>query len=317
MNYEPKFDDILVANKKIENFIHRTPVLQSFSINKMLGSNIFFKCENLQKTGSFKIRGASNAILSLSKKEKQGGVVTVSSGNHGAALAHAASLNTIKSYVVTPKSTNLIKIQAMKDYGAELIFCNSTIKSREDTFLEIQKKTGGIPIHPFNNYSVIAGAGTVGLELVNEIKNLDFVIVPVGGGGLISGVGVVVSKLLPKAKLIGAESEIANFGQKSLLSGKIIPSNYPETIADGLRSTLGDKPFLMVKKYVSEILTATEIEIMKSLRFIWERMKIVVEPSCAVALAVIIKNKDRFKDKNIGVIISGGNVDLSQLNWKQ
>ena len=315
MKYEPTFKDIQIADRKISSLIHKTHVYTNHSINSELGGDVFFKCENLQKTGSFKMRGASNAVLSLSEKEKQAGVVTVSSGNHGAALAHAATVNGIKSYVVTPKSTSPIKIQAMKNYGAELIFCESTIESRESKFLKVQNQTGATPVHPFNDYRVITGAGTVALEFINEIKNLDVVVVPIGGGGLISGIGVVVSHLLPDAILIGAEPKISNFGQQSLVAGEIIPSDYPTTLADGLRSTFGEKSFSMVKKYVHEILTVSEDEIMLSMRIIWERMKLVIEPSSAVALAVLIKNKEKLQNKKIGIVISGGNVDLSQMKW--
>lgn len=315
MKYEPTFKDIQLADRKIFSLIHKTHVYTNQSINSELSGNVFFKCENLQKTGSFKMRGASNAVLSLSEKEKQAGVVTVSSGNHGAALAHAATVNGIKSYVVTPKSTSPIKIQAMKNYGAELIFCESTIESRESKFLKVQNQTGATPVHPFNDYRVITGAGTVALEFINEIKNLDVMVVPIGGGGLISGIGVVVSHLLPDAILIGAEPKISNFGQQSLVAGEIIASDYPTTLADGLRSTFGEKSFSMVKKYVHEILTVSEDEIMLSMRIIWERMKLVVEPSSAVALAVVIKNKEKFQNKRIGIVISGGNVELSQMKW--
>ncbi len=315
MKNEPNFQDIQIAFRRIASFIHKTPILTNHSVNALIEAEIFFKCENFQKTGSFKMRGASNAVLSLSEEEKQNGVVTVSSGNHGAALAHAASLNGIKSYVVTPKSTNQVKIQAMKHYGAELIFCESTIESRELTFLKVQKETGAIPVHPFNDYQVITGAGTVALEFINELKTLDVVVAPIGGGGLISGIGVVVSHLFPHAKLIGVEPDIANFGMQSLISGKIIPSDYPNTFADGLRSTLGEKSFSMIQKFVSEILTVSEGEIMTSMRFVWERMKILIEPSSAVTLAAVINNKEEFRNKKVGVIFSGGNVDLSQLKW--
>ncbi len=315
MNKEPNIQDVQNALSRITSFIHKTPVLTSETVNSKVGGEIFFKCENFQKTGSFKMRGASNAILSLSSEESKKGVVTVSSGNHGAAVAHAATLNGIQSYVVTPQSTNPVKIQAMKRYGAELIFCESTIESRETTYQEVQKDTGAIPVHPFNDYRVITGAGTVALELINELNEFDFIVVPIGGGGLISGTGVVASDLLPKVKLIGVEPELADYGRMSLVSGKIAPSKYPDTLADGLRATVGEKPFPMIQKYVSEILTVSENEILEAMRLIWERLKIIVEPSSAVTLAAIFKYSEKFSGKKTGVILSGGNVDLSQLKW--
>ena len=315
LNKEPTFQDVKNSSNRIASFVHNTPVLTNRSINSKVSGKIYFKCENFQKTGTFKMRGASNAVLSLTKEEKKYGVVTVSSGNHGAALAHAATMNKIESYVVTPKSTNPVKIQAMKQYGAELIFCDSTIESRESTFQKTQKETGATPIHPFNDYRVIAGAGTAALELLDKINELDSILVPVGGGGLISGTGIVGSHLISKFKLIGVEADIANYGRQSLLKGKIIPSDYPDTFADGLRATVGETTFPIIQKHVSEILTVSEDEIMQSMRFIWERVKIIVEPSSAVTLAAIFKYSERFSGKETGVILSGGNVDLSQIKW--
>ena len=315
MRKEPVLQDVQNTSKQITPFVHRTPVLTSQSVNSIIDGEVFFKCENFQKTGSFKMRGASNAVLSLSKEESKRGVVTVSSGNHGAALACAAKLNGIESHVVTPKNTQQVKIDAMKGYGANLIYCEPSVESRESTFINIQEKTGAIPIHPYNDYRVITGAGTVALEIIDEVKDLDFILVPIGGGGLISGTGVVVSSLRPNTKLLGVEPESADDALRSIKSGEIVPSDYPPTIADGLRSSLGEKTFPMIKKFVSAIHTVSEKEIISSMRFVWERMKIIVEPSSAVTMAVVLNNPASFRGKKTGVIFSGGNIDLSYLPW--
>ena len=315
MRKEPVLQDVQNTSKQITPFVHRTPVLTSQSVNSIIDGEVFFKCENLQKTGSFKMRGASNAVLSLSEEESKRGVVTVSSGNHGAALACAAKLNGMKSHVVTPKNTQQVKIDAMKGYGANLIYCEPSVESRESTFINIQEKTGAIPIHPYNDYRVITGAGTVALEIIDEVKDLDFILVPIGGGGLISGTGVVVSSLLPNTKLLGVEPESADDALRSIKSVEIVPSDYPPTIADGLRSSLGEKTFPMIKKFVSAIHTVSEKEIISSMRFVWERMKIIVEPSSAVTMAAVLNNPASFRGKKTGVIFSGGNIDLSYLPW--
>ena len=315
MRKEPVLQDVQNTSKQITPFVHRTPVLTSQSVNSIIDGEVFFKCENFQKTGSFKMRGASNAVLSLSEEESKRGVVTVSSGNHGAALACAAKLNGMKSHVVTPKNTQQVKIDAMKGYGANLIYCEPSVESRESTFINIQEKTGAIPIHPYNDYRVITGAGTVALEIIDEVKDLDFILVPIGGGGLISGTGVVVSSLRPNTKLLGVEPKSADDALRSIKSGKIVPSDYPPTIADGLRSSLGEKTFPMIKKFVSAIHTVSEKEIISSMRFVWERMKIIVEPSSAVTMAVVLNNPASFRGKKTGVIFSGGNIDLSYLPW--
>ena len=315
MKKEPVLQDIQNTSKQIAPFVHRTPVLTSQSVNSIIDGEVFFKCENFQKTGSFKMRGASNAVLSLSKEESKRGVVTVSSGNHGAALACAAKLNGIISHVVTPKNSQQVKIDAMKGYGANLVYCEPSVESRESTLLKVQQETSSVPIHPYNDYRVISGAGTVAIELINEIQDLDFIVVPIGGGGLISGTGVVVSSLLPNTKLLGVEPESADDALRSIKSGEIVPSDYPPTIADGLRSSLGEKTFPMIKKFVSAIHTVSEKEIISSMRFVWERMKIIVEPSSAVTMAAVLNNPASFRGKKTGVIFSGGNIDLSYLPW--
>ena len=315
MRKEPVLQDVQNTSKQIAPFVHRTPVLTSQSVNSIIDGEVFFKCENFQKTGSFKMRGASNAVLSLSEEESKRGVVTVSSGNHGAALACAAKLNGMKSHVVTPKNTQQVKIDAMKGYGANLIYCEPSVESRESTFINIQEKTGAIPIHPYNDYRVITGAGTVALEIIDEVKDLDFILVPIGGGGLISGTGVVVSSLRPNTKLLGVEPESADDALRSIKSGEIVPSDYPPTIADGLRSSLGEKTFPMIQKFVDDIQTVSEEEIISSMRFVWERMKIIVEPSSAVTMAAVLNNPASFRGKKTGVIFSGGNIDLSYLPW--
>ena len=315
MRKEPVLQDVQNTSKQITPFVHRTPVLTSQSVNSIIDGEVFFKCENFQKTGSFKMRGASNAVLSLSEEESKRGVVTVSSGNHGAALACAAKLNGMKSHVVTPKNTQQVKIDAMKGYGANLIYCEPSVESRESTFINIQEKTGAIPIHPYNDYHVITGAGTVALEIIDEVNDLDFILVPIGGGGLISGTGVVVSSLRPNTKLLGVEPESADDALRSIKSGEIVPSDYPPTIADGLRSSLGEKTFPMIQKFVDDIHTVSEKEIISSMRFVWERMKIIVEPSSAVTMAAVLNNPASFRGKKTGVIFSGGNINLSHLPW--
>ena len=315
MRKEPVLQDVQNTSKQITPFVHRTPVLTSQSVNSIIDGEVFFKCENFQKTGSFKMRGASNAVLSLSEEQAKRGVVTVSSGNHGAALSLAAKLNGIISHVVTPKNTQQVKIDAMKGYGANLVYCEPSVESRESTLLKVQQETDAVPIHPYNDYRVISGAGTVALEFIDEIKDLDFIVVPIGGGGLISGTGVVVSSLRPNTKLLGVEPESADDALRSIKSGEIVPSDYPPTIADGLRSSLGEKTFPMIKKFVSAIHTVSEKEIISSMRFVWERMKIIVEPSSAVTMAAVLNNPASFRGKKTGVIFSGGNINLSHLPW--
>lgn len=312
---QPTIKDIKQAHERIKPHIHNTPVMKSDAINEMCKAELFFKCENFQKVGAFKMRGATNAVFSLSEDDAEKGVATHSSGNHAAALALAAKKRGIKAYVVMPETAPVIKIKAVESYGAEIIFCKPTLQAREEGLAKVIERTGATFVHPYNNYKVIAGQGTVSLELLQKISGLNTVITPVGGGGLLSGTALTVSELLPMANILAAEPSGADDAFRSLQKGEIVPSVNPNTIADGLLTSLGDKTFPIIKKHVKEIIIVTDKEIIEAMRIIWERMKIIVEPSSAVTLAAIMKERNRFTGKRIGLILSGGNVDLEKLPW--
>jgi threonine dehydratase len=312
VNKQPDLQDIRSAHQRIRPYIHKTPVMTCTALDRMVGARLFFKCENFQKAGAFKFRGACNAIFSLSGQEASHGVVTHSSGNHAAALALAARKRGISARIVMPSSASAVKIAAVKSYGGIITFCEMTLASRESTAEQIIKETGAILIHPSNDYRIIAGQATAASELIEEIENLDFLLAPVGGGGLLSGTAIAAKGLNPKIKVVGCEPKNADDAYRSIKAGRIIPSENPNTIADGLRTSLGDKTFPIIRDLVDEILLATEEEIVTAMRHIWERMKIVVEPSAAVPLAVLLSHKLNAADKNVGIIISGGNVDFSQ-----
>ena len=314
-NSIPDLETIRQAALRIKPFVHRTPVLTCLSLNQMVHAELFFKCENFQKVGAFKFRGATNAVLSLSDEEAKRGVATHSSGNHAQALALAARIRGIKAHIVMPKNSSAVKIKAVEGYGGNIILCEPTLESREETLAQVVKKTGAAFIHPYNDYRVIAGQGTCALELLEEVENLDMVMAPVGGGGLLSGTALTVNYLMPLIKVIAAEPETADDAYRSFREGKIIPVINPQTIADGLRTSLGDKTFPIIIKYVDRIVTVSEDAIVSSMRIIWERMKIVVEPSAAVPFAALLENKIDVKGKRVGIILSGGNVDLDKLPW--
>ncbi len=310
----PTFTDVVTAHQLISPYIHHTPVLTSKSINRIIGAEIFFKCENLQKTGAFKFRGACNAIFSLTEDEATRGVGTHSSGNHAAALAHAASMKGIKAHIVMPYTAPEIKKKAVSGYGGEITFCEPTLESRESTMQNIVDKLGVKMIHPYNNPKVIAGQGTSAFELMNEIQELNLVMCPVGGGGLLSGTALSVKAINPDCKVIAAEPAGADDAFRSLQAGYIIPSVNPKTIADGLLTTLGDITFSIIREKVDNIVTVSEDAIINAMRLVWERMKIIIEPSSAVPLAALLQNKvDLNIHRRIGIILSGGNVDLSKL----
>jgi len=310
----PVFADIIEAHRLISPYIHFTPVLTSQSINRIIGAEIYFKCENLQKTGAFKFRGACNAIFSLTENEAAKGVGTHSSGNHAAALAHAAGLRRIKAHIVMPISAPEIKKKAVVGYGGLITFCEPTLQARESTLQRIENETGITVIHPYNNAKVIAGQGTAAVELMNEIEGLDLVMSPVGGGGLLSGTALSVKALNPKCRVIAAEPAGADDAFQSFYAGYIIPSVNPKTIADGLLTSLGELNFTIIKEKVDDIVTVSEQAIVDAMRLIWERMKIIIEPSSAVPLAALLQNKvDCKKNRRIGIILSGGNVELSKL----
>jgi threonine dehydratase len=311
----PDINIIRQAANRIRNIIHHTPVMSSNNLNQLVDAEIFFKCENFQKVGAFKFRGATNAVLSLSEEDANRGVATHSSGNHAAALTLAAKMRGVPAYIVMPKTSPQVKKDAVAGYGAKITFCEPTLQSRENTLEEVVKKTGATFIHPYNNYQIIAGQATAALELIEEISDLDIVMTPVGGGGLLSGTALSTFYLSPSTKVIAAEPEGADDAYRSIKAGKIIPSVDPKTIADGLLTSLGEKTFPIVQKYVEQIVTVSDEATITAMRYIWERMKIIVEPSAAVPFGALLEKKIDISRKRIGIILSGGNVDLNNLPW--
>ncbi len=302
----PKFVDILTAHDLIKPYIHRTPVLTSTSINSLMGCEIFFKCENFQKVGAFKFRGATNAVFSLNEAEATSGVGTHSSGNHAAALALAARMRGIQAHIVMPSNAPEIKKIAVAGYGAQITFCEPTLQAREETLKKISDDLGLTIVHPYNDFRVICGQGTAALELLDEVKNPDVVMCPVGGGGLLSGTSLSAKFLSPGTTVIAAEPKGADDAFRSFRDGYIHPSVQPKTIADGLLTSLGEMTFAIIQQNVDEILTASEESIVAAMRMIWERMKIIIEPSSAVPLAAIMENRSKFSGMRIGIILSGG-----------
>lgn len=315
MKQLPDINIIEQAAKRIERHIHRTPVLKSANLNDFVKAEVFFKCENFQKAGAFKSRGAVNAIFSLSNDEVKNGVCTHSSGNHAAALARAALLRNTKAFIVMPENSSVVKIAAVKNYGGIITFCKPNLKSREETLDKVRQKTNAIEIHPYNDYTIIAGQATAAKELYEETDNLDIIMAPVGGGGLLSGTALSTHYISPSTIVVAAEPAGANDAYKSFYRGKFIPSVNPETIADGLLTSLGSLTFPIIKKYVDKIITVSENGIIEAMKLIWERMKIIIEPSSAVPFAAVFENKSYFQNKRIGIIISGGNVDLNKIPW--
>lgn len=300
------------AHERIKPYIHRTPVLTSKSIDEVTGCHVYLKCENFQKIGAFKARGAMNAALVLDEEERAKGLATHSSGNHAQALARAAKILGVKSYIVMPRTAPEIKKRGVRGFGGEIFECEPNLASRESTLAEVIKKTGATEIHPFNNYEVMVGQATAAKELFADVRELDVIMAPVGGGGLLSGTALATKFFSPKTKVIAGEPAGSDDAYRSLKSGKIEPAQ-SQSVADGLLTTLGDKTFPVIKELVSEIITATDEEIIAAMRLVWERVKIVIEPSCAVPLAALIKEKDRFKGQRVGIILSGGNVDLEKV----
>ena len=295
------------AHSRIKTHVHKTPVKSSTEINENAGVELYFKCENLQRSGSFKIRGAVNAVFSLGEKEANNGVVTVSSGNHGTALSLAAKIRGINATVVLPKNALPYKRNLIENLGAKIVECEAQVDSREETLLKVQKATGATVIHPYNDYRIISGQGTVALELLEEVPDLDMVLVPVGVGGLISGIAVAVSEIAPIINVVGVEPALADDARQSFEERKLIPSNYPDTVADGLRTSLGTKTFPIILKYVKKIITAPEQKILPIMNVMTENLKDNIEPSSAVPLAALMEKKHMFKEKKVGIIISGGN----------
>ncbi|HSV76790.1 MAG TPA: pyridoxal-phosphate dependent enzyme [Bacteroidales bacterium] len=315
MEKEPTAQELLRAREIIKPYARITPVLTSSTLNKLTGASLFFKCENFQKGGAFKIRGASFAVSTLSRDDAQKGVCTHSSGNHAQALSLAARLQGINAYVVMPSNSSRIKIAAVQDYGGKITFCNPTLQDRESALQSLKEKAGAVEIHSYNDYRVITGQGTACAELVEEVPDLDYVATPVGGGGLLSGTILAARYFSPGTKIIAAEPLQANDTWQSFNQKKFVPSIKPNTIADGLRTSLGSLTFPIIMNGVADVLTASEESIIKAMLLIWERMKIVVEPSGVLPLAVLLENPGRFSGKKIGLILSGGNIDLSSLPW--
>ena len=309
----PELADIQAAHSRIKSFIHRTPVMKSQQLNELFNCELFFKCENFQKVGAFKFRGATNAVLSMSSEDKLRGVVTHSSGNHAAALALAARMNGIKATIVMPENAPVVKKNAVAGYGAEITFCKPTLQARENATRLIMKKTGATLIHPYDNFNVICGQGTVALELLQEKEDLEIVIAPVGGGGLLSGTSTCVKGINKKIQVFGAEPLNANDSYISFTTGILTPSVNPVTCADGLLTSLSELTFSIIRKNADKILTVKEKSIIECMLLVWERMKIIIEPSSATVLAVVKENPGLFNGKKIGLIISGGNVDFRKL----
>ncbi|MCX2724629.1 beta-hydroxyaspartate dehydratase BhcB [Roseibium salinum] len=313
--YIPTLEDMLVAHERIKPHIHRTPVLTSSFLNELTGAELFFKCENFQKAGAFKVRGASNAVFGLDAETAKAGVATHSSGNHALSLSYAAGRRGIPCHVVMPKTAPQAKKDAVRGYGGIITECEPSTSSREAVFAEVQAKTGAEFVHPYNDHRVIAGQGTCSRELLDQTDGLDAVIAPIGGGGMVSGTCLTLSNLAPEVKIYAAEPEQADDAARSFRAGHIIADDAPNTVADGLKVPLKELTWHFVSNHVTDILTASEQEIVDAMRLIWARMKIVMEPSSAVPLATILKNRDVFAGKRVGVIITGGNVDLDKLPW--
>ncbi|MDY2585714.1 pyridoxal-phosphate dependent enzyme [Winogradskyella aquimaris] len=301
------------THQRIKPFIHRTPVLKSSLLDDMVGAQIHFKCENFQKMGAFKMRGAASAIVALTEAERQKGVVTHSSGNFAQAVALAAKQLKVKAYIVMPENAPRVKKEAVKAYGGNIIECESTPEAREKTAERIENETGATFLHPSNQDEVILGNSTAAIELLQERPDLDIILAPVGGGGLIAGTALAAHYFGNDCKVIGGEPFEVDDAYRSLKSGKIERNTTTNTVADGLRTYLGDRNFPIIQKYVDRIIRVDEKEIIRAMKLIWERMKIIIEPSCAVPFAAVLREKERFKSKKIGIILSGGNVDVTKL----
>lgn len=307
--------DIQSAHARISPFIHRTPILTNTSLDELTGAKLFFKCENFQKAGSFKIRGATNAVELLSDDDFNRGVATTSSGNHGAALSMAVSRRGGTTKVVMPHNTPKIKVNNVERNGGEVVWCEPDQKFRESVLKDVVDETGATIVHPYNDERIMAGQGTCAKELLEDVENLHSIVSPVSGGGLLSGSLLTAKNMDSAIKVYGAEPEEADDAYQSLKLGKIVPNKTINTICDGLRAQIGTKTFPVIQSLVDDIIPVSEEDIINALRMIWERLKIIVEPSCSIALAMVINNKELFKDQNVGLIMSGGNIDLKKLPW--
>ena len=313
--YAASIDDVRAAAKRIKGIGHRTPILTSKTLDRLAGRKLFFKCENFQKVGAFKFRGGWNAISMLSDKDAKNGVCTHSSGNHAQAVAYAALKRGIPAYIVMPNNSPDVKLEAVKGYEANVTLCEPTLEARQTTLEKISEKTGAEVIHPFNNPNVIAGQGTAALELIEDVGEVDAIIAPIGGGGLMSGTCITTRSLLPNAKLFGAEPKGADDAYRSLKEGKMLPQENPNTICDGLLTSLGENTWNILKDHLNTIYTVSDDEVIKAMKLIWERMKIIIEPSCATPVAAVLSPE--FKElkgiKKVGIILTGGNIDLSKI----
>ncbi len=308
-------DRIRAAHERIRAYIKRTPVMTSSRLDAASGASLFFKCENFQKIGAFKARGATNAVFSLDDVTAWRGVATHSSGNHGAALARAAKLRDIPSHIVMPSNSAKVKVRAVESYGAHVVFCEPTEAARETACAEVIKKTGATLIHSFENEDVMAGQGTAAVELLEDVSDLDLVMCPVGGGGLLCGTAVAVKSMRPRIKMIASEPENADDAAQSFHAQRLIQTEKKFTIADGLRTNIGAPNFAIIQRYVDDIVTVSEKAIISAMRTIWETMKIIIEPSAAVPYAAIVQSKIDIAGKCVGIILTGGNVDLDALPW--
>ncbi|MGB5910677.1 MAG: threonine/serine dehydratase [Promethearchaeia archaeon] len=304
------FQGIQNASRRIKSFAIKTPLMTSTTLNSITNAQVYLKCENFQRVGAFKFRGAFNALNMLPREERERGVITHSSGNHAQAVALAASILGIKATIVMPKGAPINKINATNEYGAEIIFCENTLEARAQKTEEIIKEKKYALIHPYDNDDIINGQGTAAFELMREIRKLDLVVAPLGGGGLLSGTAIAANALNPKAKVVGVEPSMADDALRSIQEGRIIPSTYPNTIADGLRTSLCERTFKIIQELVDQIVTVSENEILEAMKFIWERIKIIVEPSGAVPLAALLSKKINVEERRVGVILSGGNIDI-------
>jgi threonine dehydratase len=308
--------NIRTAQERIRPYIHRTPVLTSARLNNASGAFLFFKCENLQKIGAFKARGATNAVFALDQTTAQRGVATHSSGNHGTALARAAKLREIPAHIVMPSNSAKVKVRAVESYGAKIIFCEPNDAAREQTCAEVIEKTGATLIHSFENENVIAGQGTATLELLDDVSDLDLILCPVGGGGLLSGTATAAKSVQPEIKIVAVEPANADDAAQSFRAGRVIRTQKEFTIADGLRTNISQRTFSIIRRYVDDVVTVSEETIVAAMRTIWETMKIVIEPSAAVPYAAILERKIDIGGRKVGIILTGGNVDLDALPWK-
>jgi threonine dehydratase len=312
----PSKSDIITAAERIRPYVHRTPVMTSANLNSIFGAHIYFKCENLQKAGAFKSRGANNAVFSLDEQSARRGVATHSSGNHAAALARAAGLRGIDAHIVMPSNSSRVKVAAVKEYGGKITFCEPNLASRESTLKEVIATTGAVEIHPYNHLTIIAGQATAAMELLEEVPDLDIILSPVGGGGLLSGTALAASFFSKKARVVATEPAQADDAFQSFYQKKFIPSVNPDTIADGLRTSLGTLTYPIIAQFVDSIVTVSEASIVAAMKLVWERMKMIIEPSSAVPVAALLEKKIDVAGKKVGIIISGGNVDLDELPWQ-